>query len=185
MLTNLRIRYDGQEVSIDLTKTGVGVLTHKGLRKQWVKGMFIDEQNGDISGFVPDLALWVPGYKVSHNSPLLGPFVNDLVNDRSLGRGQSENLELLEEWMDGIRSNDYHPEAVQAWIETAGLTPFHEMADAYVGEYLDTSDFIRDRLEEEVGMHRIPGWLEWDSEACWENLQDEYFEAGCYYFKKP
>ena len=183
MLTSFNLIYKDHVVLIDLTKTGVDVVTPSGLRKAWIEALTIEQCNGDISVFVPDLATWVLHYRIQHKSILLDPFMNEA---GLIGRGEdcSITLDVLNEWITALKNGDISEEAAEGWMNEMGVTPFSDAEDCYIGEYYTVEDFIEHLLEEEVGLYRMPAWLVYDPEASWDNVSDSYFTSGVDYFRR-
>lgn len=75
-------------------------------------------------------------------------------------------------------------EAVEAFVEEFGIYSIGGFESSYRGKWGSGEEFARDYVENTCNIDNIPGFIEIDWEAIWENLSDDYAEVDGYIFNK-
>ena len=88
-----------------------------------------------------------------------------------------------ETWED-LTDNSYSMEAIDAFVEEFGIENIDSFEDAYCGTWGTGAEYARDLVEGgwSHSMDNIPGFVEIDWEATWENLSQDYTEVDGHIF---
>ncbi len=78
----------------------------------------------------------------------------------------------------------YDQEAIEAVVEEFVINCIGNFEDAYCGKYDSGAEYARELVEGgwSHSMDNIPGFVEIDWEATWENLSQDYTEVDGYIF---
>lgn len=75
-------------------------------------------------------------------------------------------------------SND----VVEAFVQEFGIDSIDGFEDSYCGTYRDGAEYAREMVESCYDMDRVPGFVEIDWEATWQNLSQDYTEVDGHIF---
>ena len=79
---------------------------------------------------------------------------------------------------------DYPADAIRAFIELYGEDDLDRFTDSYQGE-MSGAEFAEQLVTDCYGMHDLPGFVEVDWEATWENLErHDYSEQDGFIFSE-
>lgn len=73
-------------------------------------------------------------------------------------------------------------EVVEAFVEEFGINSIDGFEDSYQGTYRNGAEFAQELVEGGWSMDNIPGFVEIDWEATWENLSQDYTEVDGHIF---
>lgn len=73
-------------------------------------------------------------------------------------------------------------EVVEAFVEEFGINNIPSFEDSYCGTYNDGAEYAKELVEGGWNMDNIPGFVEIDWEATWENLSQDYTEVDGHIF---
>ena len=73
-------------------------------------------------------------------------------------------------------------DVVEAFVEEFGINSIGGFEDSYQGTYRDGVEFARELIEGAWSMDSIPGFVEIDWEATWQNLSQDYTEVDGHIF---
>lgn len=88
-----------------------------------------------------------------------------------------------ETWSD-LTDNSYSMEAIEAFVEEFGIDSIDGFEDSYCGTWGSGAEYARDLVEGAWShfMENIPGFVEIDWEATWENLSQDHTEVDGHIF---
>jgi len=80
-------------------------------------------------------------------------------------------------------SENYPPEAIQAFIDYWGEADLNGFEDAYQGEFESEAEFAKQLVEDCYGESNLPWFVVVDWNATWElNLRDDYLNLDGFFF---
>jgi hypothetical protein len=82
----------------------------------------------------------------------------------------------------GLTDNSYSMEAIEAFVGEFGIESIDGFEDSYCGTYRNGAEYARDLVEGAWNLDNIPGFVEIDWEATWENLSQDYTEVDGHIF---
>ena len=128
------------------------------------------------------------GYVRENGKPAFTSFFEAILEARGVTTAQREKEELLTEYKDSEELEtlqelleDYDADAIRAFIECFGDGCLEDFADSYQGE-MSGAEFAQQLTESCWGMD-LPGFVEVDWEATWQNLERyDYSEQDGFIF---
>ena len=128
------------------------------------------------------------GYVRENGKPAFTSFYEAILEARGITTAQREKEEILEAYQDSEELEtlkelleDYSAEAIQAFVECFGTGMLEDFADSYQGE-MSGAEFAQQLTESCWGMD-VPGFVEIDWEATWQNLERyDYSEQDGFIF---
>ena len=73
-------------------------------------------------------------------------------------------------------------DVIEAFVEEFGINSIGGFEESYQGTYRDGAEFARELFEGGWNMDNIPGFVEIDWEATWQNLSQDYTEVDGHIF---
>jgi antirestriction protein len=73
-------------------------------------------------------------------------------------------------------------EVIEAFVEEFGIDCIDGFEDSYCGTYSSGAEYARELVEGGWNMDNIPGFVEIDWEATWDNLSQDYTEVDGHIF---
>ena len=122
------------------------------------------------------------GYVTEAGRPAFTDFYTAILEARGHDMNQrpQEEIELLEEYKDFSEAEvleqlveDYDVDAIKSFIEVFGIEQVSSFEDAYQGEYDSGAEFAEQFVTDVYAMD-VPGFVEVDWEATWENLRHDF-----------
>jgi hypothetical protein len=122
------------------------------------------------------------GYVTEAGRPAFTDFYEAIMDARGIktAAAAQEEIELLEEYKDFSEAeileqlvDDYDVDAIKSFIEVFGIEQVSSFEDAYQGEYDSGAEFAEQFVTDVYPMD-VPGFVEVDWEATWENLRHDF-----------
>ena len=128
------------------------------------------------------------GYVRENGKPAFTSFYEAILEARGITTAQREKEEILEAYQDSEELEtlkelleDYSAEAIQAFVECFGCGMLEDFTDSYQGE-MSGAEFAQ-QFTEDCWCLDIPGFVEVDWQATWENLERyDYSEQDGFIF---
>ena len=126
------------------------------------------------------------GYVRENGKPAFTSFYEAILE----ARGEINQPETIEaedsDYQEQINEllEDYPADAIRAFIELYGEDDLDRFTDSYQGE-MSGAEFAESLVTDCYGMHDLPGFVEVDWEATWENLErHDYSEQDGFIFSE-
>ena len=122
------------------------------------------------------------GYVTDAGRPAFTDFYTAILEARGHDMNQrpQEETELLEEYKDFSESeileqlvDDHDVDAIKSFIEVFGIEQVSSFEDSYHGEYDSGAEFAEQFVTDAFALD-VPGFVEVDWEATWENLRHDF-----------
>ena len=128
------------------------------------------------------------GYVRHDGKPAFTSFYEAIMEARGITTAQQQKEEILEAYQDSEELEtlkelleDYSVEAIQAFVECFGCGCLEDFTDSYQGE-MSGAEFAQ-QLTEDCYCFDLPGFVEVDWQATWENLERyDYSEQDGFIF---
>lgn len=107
--------------------------------------------------------------------------IRDFIEEYGYVAFDEGHYETWAELTDQIRGN-WSMEAVEAFVEEFGIESIDGFEDSYCGSWGSGAEYARDLVEGAWNLDNIPGFVEIDWEATWQNLSQDYTEVDGHIF---
>ena len=122
------------------------------------------------------------GYTKDNGNPAFVDFYTALLEAKF-----PEGLPVEDDFEEGSKAAElaesYPAEAIQTFIDYWGEDDLDGFEDAYHGDFGSGAEFAKDLIENSYGVPRdLPYWVEFDWEATWQNLSEDFVELDGFIF---